>query len=85
MLSEALQRNAKHEARLSNISDLLPIRSNMRTEILRQGNKSPLYDCYSKGWASPASLGMTLEMRVERFSRKTRIDANFQVHIIFLE
>jgi hypothetical protein len=25
MLSEALQRNAKHEARLSNISDLLPI------------------------------------------------------------
>ena len=32
-----------------------------------------------------ASFGMTLEMRVERFSRKTRIDANFQVHIIFLE
>src|SRR5215831_956816 len=32
-----------------------------------------------------ASLRMTLEMRFERFSRKTRIDANFQVHIIFLE
>jgi hypothetical protein len=33
-LSEALQRNAKHEARLSSISDLLPIWSNMRTEII---------------------------------------------------
>jgi hypothetical protein len=32
MLSEALQRNAKHEARLSNISDLFPV--NRSTEKL---------------------------------------------------
>jgi hypothetical protein len=30
MLSEALQRNAKHEARLSNISDLFPFGGNLR-------------------------------------------------------
>ena len=37
MLSEALQRNAKHEARLSNISDLFQLhhRSQNQSEILR--------------------------------------------------
>ena len=40
MLSEALQRNAKHEARLSNISDLgTRVRLINKSEILRFGSE----------------------------------------------
>jgi hypothetical protein len=38
MLSEALQRNAKHEARLSNISDLFPFGSGQRTKLIRDSS-----------------------------------------------
>jgi hypothetical protein len=43
MLSEALQRNAKHEARLSNISDLFPFGGNLRIvpEIESLASRTP--------------------------------------------
>jgi hypothetical protein len=57
-LSEALQRNAKHEARLSNISDLFPFGGNLRIvpeiEILASPRKLSGLRC------SFAPLRMTL-------------------------
>lgn len=40
MLSEALQRNAKHEARLSNISGEFPVSSGAATEKIRDSFSS---------------------------------------------
>jgi hypothetical protein len=45
MLSEALQRNAKHEARLSNISGLLPFALKALTEILRHARMTSIAGC----------------------------------------
>jgi hypothetical protein len=51
MLSEALQRNAKHEARLSNISDLLLRR--IEPEVARDG----------KPGLAPKAFGAALQLR----------------------
>ena len=59
MLSEALQRNAKHEARLSNISGLFAVSSHATTKQIRDG----------KPGLAPNAFGAALQLRFAQNDR----------------